>query len=427
VKQMSADSLGKQDATPAIVGSASGARWQSFSSAACHSSSADQHVCPSAKNVGLRPRHPAGGMLLGTDHTGRAAATLAGDHVALMSDQVDAARRQRRLGGPPAGPPLAFTLSVIAARFRRATVAAAGPDVGRAKRPGGRCGSTVEADIFAGRTRRAGGRAAVAGRRRERTGSARRWCRSATIAERGRPVAQAHRPTLFTIEGVRDEYATLCPCRWSVKHRAAIDMATEIADARAHLVRLKLDRYSEKHCPTAMSIRTSPCYGLRNARQVAEADDRALANGPEPIAVEIERPQAEFASWYELFPRRSARRRRHQGQARASRTWLRRLYFPADPSDSARQPQGSQQRPQGRPDIPAVPMPSAARGWARCDSSGAGHAEDFRRLVAAASEPVWRSHSTSASSAAFDHPWLKEHPQCSVIGLTVRSAMREPA
>ena len=45
---------------------------------------------------------------------------------------------------------------------------------------------------------------------------------------------------LFMIEAWRDEYASLCHAL-EVKHRAGIDVATEIADARAHLVRLKLE------------------------------------------------------------------------------------------------------------------------------------------------------------------------------------------
>src|SRR6202035_656728 len=36
---------------------------------------------------------------------------------------------------------------------------------------------------------------------------------------------------------------------------------------------------------------------------VAAADERAFACRHAAIAVDVERPQAEFASWYELFPR----------------------------------------------------------------------------------------------------------------------------
>src|SRR5205814_10652523 len=38
-------------------------------------------------------------------------------------------------------------------------------------------------------------------------------------------------------------------------------------------------------------------------RLVAEADERAFACRHAAIALDVERPQAEFASWYELFPR----------------------------------------------------------------------------------------------------------------------------
>ena len=46
----------------------------------------------------------------------------------------------------------------------------------------------------------------------------------------------------------------------------------------------------------------APADRAETRRRVAAADDRALPRR-EPIAVEVERPQAEFASWYELFPR----------------------------------------------------------------------------------------------------------------------------
>ena len=69
--------------------------------------------------------------------------------------------------------------------------------------------------------------------------------------------------------------------------------------------------------------------GAETRRRVAEVDDRALANRAEPIAVEVERPQAEFASWYELFPRSLRHlRRRHRALPRIRDMGFDVLYFP---------------------------------------------------------------------------------------------------
>ena len=126
---------------------------------------------------------------------------------------------------------------------------------------------------------------------------------------------------LFTIEAWRDEYATLCHAL-EVKHRAGIDVATEIADARAHLVRLKLDRTAGALSAGDVDQNVALLTGSETRRHVAEADGHALANRAEPIAVEVERPQAEFSSWYELFPRSLGTVRTTSSRpCRASATW----------------------------------------------------------------------------------------------------------
>ena len=69
-------------------------------------------------------------------------------------------------------------------------------------------------------------------------------------------------------------------------------------------------------------------------------------------ALDAERPQAGFASWYEMFPRSAtgrsgAARHVHRCDRAAAgdpRHGLRRAVFPADPSDRHDQPQGPQQR-----------------------------------------------------------------------------------
>jgi len=216
----------------------------------------------------------------------------------------------------------------------------------------------------------------------------------------------------FTIEAWRDEYATLCHAL-EVKHRAGIDVATEIADARAYLLRLKLDpivgALSDGDVDQNVALLTRP----ETRRRVAEVDDRALANRHEPIAVEVERPQAEFASWYELFPR-------SLGTFDDVITALPRvrdmgfdvLYFPPIHPIGTTNRKGRNNALKAGPDDPGSPYAiGGVEGGHDAIHPALGTPEDFRRLVAAASEHGLEIALDFAIQCSLDHPWLKQHPQ----------------
>jgi starch synthase (maltosyl-transferring) len=217
---------------------------------------------------------------------------------------------------------------------------------------------------------------------------------------------------LFTIEAWRDEYATLCHAL-EVKHRAGIDVATEIADARAHLVRLKLDRILTALSDGDLDQNVTLLTGPETRRRVAEVDDRALANRHEPIAVEVERPQAEFASWYELFPRslgtfddviKALPRIRDMG--------FDVLYFPPISPIGTTNRKGRNNALKAGPDDPGSPYAiGGVEGGHDAIHPALGTPEDFRRLVAAASEHGLEIALDFAIQCSLDHPWLKEHPQ----------------
>jgi starch synthase (maltosyl-transferring) len=217
---------------------------------------------------------------------------------------------------------------------------------------------------------------------------------------------------LFTIEAWRDEYATLCHAL-EVKHRAGIDVATEIADARAHLVRLKLDRILGALSGGDMDQNVALLTGSETRRHVAEADGHALANRAEPIAVEVERPQAEFSSWYELFPRslgtfddvvKALPRVRDMG--------FDVLYFPPIHPIGTTNRKGRNNALTAGPDDPGSPYAiGGVEGGHDAIHPALGTPEDFRRLVAAASEQGLEIALDFAIQCSLDHPWLKEHPQ----------------
>jgi starch synthase (maltosyl-transferring) len=216
----------------------------------------------------------------------------------------------------------------------------------------------------------------------------------------------------FTIEAWRDEYATLCHAL-DVKHRAGIDVATEIADARAHLVRLKLHPILKALSDSDVDQNVTLLTGPETRRQVAEADDRALANRPEPIAVEVERPQAEFASWYELFPRslgtfddviKALPRIRDMG--------FDVLYFPPIHPIGVTNRKGRNNALTAGPDDPGSPYAiGGVEGGHDAIHRELGTPEDFRRLVVAAQEQGLEIALDFAIQCSLDHPWLKEHPK----------------
>ncbi len=216
----------------------------------------------------------------------------------------------------------------------------------------------------------------------------------------------------FMIEAWRDEYATLCHAL-EVKHRAGIDVATEIADARAHLVRLKLERIVAALADGDVDQNVGLLTGAETRRRVAEVDDRALANRSEPIAVEVERPQAEFASWYELFPRslgtfddvaKALPRIRAMG--------FDVLYFPPIHPIGTTNRKGRNNALKAGPDDPGSPYAiGGVEGGHTAIHPALGTPEDFRRLVAAAAEHGLEIALDFAIQCSLDHPWLKEHPQ----------------
>ena len=117
---------------------------------------------------------------------------------------------------------------------------------------------------------------------------------------------------LFTVEAWRDDYASLAH-EIEVKHQAGVDIASELTEARRFL--------------EAVNARAVPCNttaigatlaalssgdveaGVRallnhaTIKAVLSAAERTYSTQHEPITLDVDRPQAAFASWYELFPR----------------------------------------------------------------------------------------------------------------------------
>jgi starch synthase (maltosyl-transferring) len=359
--------------------------------------------------VSLDPLDPAAGALLGNPRT------VAGEPLPdrLAPGEVRVARVSR-IGAVRDGKRQDRRAANAAALRSPVVIERVTPQVSggpfAAKRIIGRP-ITVEADIFAD------GHDVLAAELLWQAADEKDWQRAPLVPignDRWRGVLLPKRIGLhlFTIEAWRDEYATLCHAL-EVKHRGGIDVATEIADARAHLRRLKLDRILAALSDGDLDQNVTLLTGSETRRRVAEADDRALANRHEPIAVEVERPQAEFASWYELFPRSlgtfddviKALPRIHDMGFDV-------LYFPPISPIGTTNRKGRNNALKAGPDDPGSPYAiGGVEGGHDAIHPALGTPEDFRRLVAAASEHGLEIALDFAIQCSLDHPWLKEHPQ----------------
>ena len=135
--------------------------------------------------------------------------------------------------------------------------------------------------------------------------------------------------------------------------------------------------------------------------------------------LDVERPLAEFASWYELFPRSETRDPNRHGTfddviqrlPDIARMGFDVLYFPPIHPIGLTHRKGPNNSLQAGPDDPGSPYAiGSAEGGHDAVHPLLGDLDDFRRLVTAA-----RSHKLEialdfAIQCSPDHPWLKQHP-----------------
>lgn len=369
---------------------------------------------PQPITVSLDPLDPAGGALLGDPRTPSGEALPnrlePGEvRIAVLSHvgSVREVKRPGRRAPKAAAANAAAALSPVI--IDRVTPQVSGGPFA-SKRIIGRP-ITVEADIFAD------GHDILAAEIMWRAADEQDWQRaplSPTGNDRWRGTMTPRRigRHLFAIEAWRDEYATLCHAL-DVKHRAGIDVALEIAEAKEHLGRLGLEQVAASLADRDREASVAFLVSAETRRLVAEAGDRPFACRHAAIPVEVERPQAEFASWYELFPRslgkfddvaRALPRIRDMG--------FDVLYFPPIHPIGTTNRKGRNNTLTPGPEDPGSPYAiGGAEGGHDAIHPALGTPEDFRRLVAAAAEHGLEIALDFAIQCSLDHPWLKEHPQ----------------
>ncbi|MEI7037433.1 alpha-1,4-glucan--maltose-1-phosphate maltosyltransferase [Fulvimonas yonginensis] len=234
----------------------------------------------------------------------------------------------------------------------------------------------------------------------------------------------------YTVQAWRDAYASY---RHEIvaKHDAGVPIALELREGQ-HLV--------ERTAAGAPPARRKPLRALAatlaktedeearyrlliaedTARAMAEGDLRAFAVEHPPLPLEVDRRAAQFASWYELFPRsvtdspeRHGTFRDVIGRLPAIRAMgFDVLYFPPiHPIGRAFRKGRNNTLTPGEHDPGSPYAIGSAEGGHTAIHPELGTLEDFRALRDAAQEHGLELALDFAIQCSPDHPWLTEHPE----------------
>ncbi|MEP9315752.1 alpha-1,4-glucan--maltose-1-phosphate maltosyltransferase [Pseudomonas sp. LABIM340] len=157
----------------------------------------------------------------------------------------------------------------------------------------------------------------------------------------------------------------------------------------------------------------------RTLAVMQRAEHRPYLTRSLTFELDVERPLAEFASWYELFPRSESP---VPGQHGTFADVHRRLpdiaamgfdvlYFPPIHPIGRQHRKGRNNSLQAGPDDPGSPYAiGSEEGGHEAVHPQLGTLEDFRELVEAAREHGLEVALDFAIQCSPDHPWLREHP-----------------
>jgi starch synthase (maltosyl-transferring) len=190
---------------------------------------------------------------------------------------------------------------------------------------------------------------------------------------------------LFTVEAWHDELATVRHAM-KLKREANVDISVEIAEEKV---------------------------------LVEAGAPRTFITRHDPLPLDVERPAAGFASWYELFPRSQTSDPKRHGTFADVIERLPRirdmgfdvLYFPPIHPIGTTARKGRNNALKAAPDDLGSPYAiGSPEGGHDALHPDLGTFEDFRRLIAAAREHGLEISIDYAIQCSPDHPWLKDHP-----------------
>lgn len=232
----------------------------------------------------------------------------------------------------------------------------------------------------------------------------------------------------FTIEAWWDDYATLCR-DIEVKRTAGVDVALELQEARLMLKQAAarsrtrngalatiLGQFDE--APSGEQLEILLSNETRFAMAAATPHHFRAQYQP-AVPLDVERPQASFASWYEIFPRSAtddpARHGTFEDVIRLLPTIRAMgfdvLYFPPIHPIGLTNRKGRNNSLTAEPgDIGSAYAIGSIDGGHDAIHPALGTIEDFRRLRDAAIAQGLEIALDFAMQCSPDHPWLKEHP-----------------
>lgn len=214
------------------------------------------------------------------------------------------------------------------------------------------------------------------------------------------------------------------------KHGAGLDLSLELREGLALIERIAKAVDQPEAARTIEAIdgeleRAGPAEQLQvllSSEALARAAGcyRPFLSDSAVLPVEVERPAAGFAAWYELFPRsQSGDPRRHGSfdDVIARLPAIRELgfdvlYFPPIHPIGHTHRKGRNNRLQAEPGDPGSPYAiGSEEGGHDAIHPQLGTLADFQRLRAAAAEHGLELAIDFAIQCSPDHPWLKAHPE----------------
>lgn len=227
----------------------------------------------------------------------------------------------------------------------------------------------------------------------------------------------------FSVEAWRDDYGSLSH-GLEVKHRAGIDVSVELTEAAAYLAELDGEPKVTTLLAEAKAASPAEAVALLTSAAaratVAATAERRFRTDEGPFPVDVERPQAEFAAWYELFPRSLTDDAKRHGTfddviaalPRVREMGFDVLYFPPiHPIGKANRKGRNNSLTPGPDDVGSPYAIGGEGGGHDAIHHQLGTPEDFRRLVAAARKQGLEIALDFAIQCSLDHPWLREHPE----------------
>jgi starch synthase (maltosyl-transferring) len=235
---------------------------------------------------------------------------------------------------------------------------------------------------------------------------------------------------VFTIEAWWDRYGTFCR-NLDVKRGAGTDVAVEILEGRQvledakqlapddqrQIITAALDALTDAsaHAATVILLANDVREAMR------QAEERLFMHRAEPaFPVDVDRPGAAFAAWYELFPRSAtddpARHGTFDGVIRRlpaiQEMGFDVLYLPPIHPIGVTNRKGKNNGLEVAPgDVGSPYAIGSSEGGHDAIHPALGTISDFRRLREAAAAHGMEIALDFAIQCSPDHPWLKQHPE----------------